>query len=81
MNIVSTINSAVTTAAVQGSDVSLNTGNLTSIISEQDLIIEYVDLLYQLMGVDITYEKFKNLSSAEKIQLIRDIKLKKLIQE
>jgi hypothetical protein len=33
------------------------------------------------MGVDITYDKWKNMSSGEKLQLIRDIKLKKIIEE
>lgn len=42
-------------------------------------LIEYIDLLYQIMGIDITYDKWKNMSSGEKLQLIRDIKLKKLI--
>jgi hypothetical protein len=44
-------------------------------------LIEYIDLLYQIMGIDITYEKWKNMSSGEKLQLIRDIKLKKIIEE
>lgn len=42
-------------------------------------LIEYIDLLYQIMGIDITYDKWKDMSSGEKLQLIRDIKLKKLI--
>jgi hypothetical protein len=44
-------------------------------------LIEYIDLLYQIMGVDITYDKWKIMSSGEKLQLIRDIKLKKIIEE
>ena len=44
-------------------------------------LIEYIDLLYQIMGVDITYDRWKNMSSGEKLQLVRDIKLKKIIEE
>ena len=44
-------------------------------------LIEYIDLLYQIMGIDITYDKWKNMSSGEKLQLVRDIKLKKIIEE
>jgi hypothetical protein len=40
-------------------------------------LIEYIDLLYQILVIDITYEKWKNMNSGEKLQLIRDIKLKK----
>lgn len=43
-------------------------------------VIEYIDLLYQLMDIDMTYNKFKNLSESEKIQFIRDVKIKKIIE-
>lgn len=43
-------------------------------------LIEYIDLLYQLLGVDMTYDKFKNLSTSEKQAFIRDIKIKILLQ-
>ena len=44
-------------------------------------LIEYIDLLYQIMGVDISFESWKLMTEGEKLQLIRDIKLKKLIEE
>lgn len=43
-------------------------------------LIEYIDLLYQLLGVDMTYDKFRNLSTSEKQAFIRDIKIKLLLQ-
>jgi len=55
--------------------------NWSDSISIDKNLIEYIDLLYQIMGVDITYDKWKNMSSSEKLQLIRDIKLKKIIEE
>jgi hypothetical protein len=54
--------------------------NLDSSLSIDSNLIEYIDLLYQIIGVDITYDKWKNMSSGEKLQLIRDIKLKKIIE-
>lgn len=64
--------------------VLINAGNgLTNwsdSISIDKTLIEYIDLLYQIMGVDITYDRWKNMSSGEKLQLIRDIKLKKIIE-
>jgi len=55
--------------------------NWSDSISIDKTLIEYIDLLYQIMGVDITYDRWKNMSSGEKLQLIRDIKLKKIIEE
>jgi len=55
--------------------------NWSDSISIDKNLIEYIDLLYQIMCIDITYDKWKNMSSSEKLQLIRDIKLKKIIEE
>ena len=55
--------------------------NWSDSISIDKNLIEYIDLLYQIMDVDITYDRWKNMSSGEKLQLVRDIKLKKIIEE
>lgn len=47
--------------------------------TEQEQLIEYIDLLYQILGVDITFEKWKKLSVSEKTSLIREIKINKII--
>ena len=60
--------------------ILIHNGSSDSISIDKNLI-EYIDLLYQIMGIDMTYEKWKNMSSGEKLQLIRDIKLKKIIEE
>jgi len=44
----------------------------------KDELIEYIDLLYRLLDVDLTFEKLKKLTEAEKQQIVRDIKLKNL---
>ena len=44
-------------------------------------IIEYIDIFYQLMGIDMDYKRFSIMTKEEKIAFIRDIKLKKLIDE
>ena len=81
MNTVSTSNNNAIYNGNTG-QVLINAGNgLTNwsdSISIDKTLIEYIDLLYQIMGVDITYDRWKNPSSGEKLQLIRDIKLKKL---
>jgi len=44
-------------------------------------IVEYIDIFYQLMGIDMDYKRFSIMTKEEKISFIRDIKLKKLIDE
>lgn len=42
-------------------------------------LVDYVDILFNLMGVDITYRKFQKMSDSERKQFIRDIKINKVI--
>ena len=50
-------------------------------ISMNSDIVEYVDIFYQLMGIDMDYKRFSLMSKEEKRSFIRDIKLQKLIDE
>jgi len=50
-------------------------------ISMNSDIIEYIDIFYQLMGIDMDYKRFSIMTKEEKIGFIRDIKLQKLIDE
>jgi len=50
-------------------------------ISMNSDIIEYIDIFYQLMGIDMDYKRFSIMAKDEKIAFIRDIKLQKLIDE
>lgn len=43
--------------------------------SNSDDLIEYIEYLYQLIGCDLSLDKFRNMTDAEKIQLIRDKKI------
>ena len=44
-------------------------------------LVDYVDLLFNLLGVDIDYRRFQEMSDSERKQFIRDIKLKRIINE
>ena len=44
-------------------------------------IVEYIDIFYQLMGIDMDYKRFSILTKDEKKGFIRDLKLQKLIDE
>ena len=43
-------------------------------------LIEYIDLLYHLMGVDITYRDWHEMSDSDKLSFARDLKIKKIIE-
>ena len=44
-------------------------------------LVDYVDILFMMMGVDIDYVRFQAMSDAERNQFIRDIKINKIIDE
>jgi hypothetical protein len=54
----------------------------TSYVLENDFetIIEYIDMSYQIMGIDMNFEKFKEMSQSDKQSFIRDIKIKKILK-
>lgn len=44
-------------------------------------LVDYVDILFNLMGIDIDYSGFQAMSIAERKQFIRDIKINKVLDE
>jgi len=42
-------------------------------------IIEYIDIFYQFMGIDMDYERFSKMNKNQKKSFIRDLKIKKII--
>lgn len=63
---------------LQSSGTTINWGDGISMNSD---IIEYIDIFYQLMGIDMDYKRFSIMSKEEKRSFIRDIKLQKLIDD
>ena len=43
-------------------------------------LVDYIDLLYHLMGVDITYKDWHEMSDSDKLSFARDLKIKKIIE-
>ena len=68
----------INTPVISSPNTTLSWGNGISIDSD---IVEYIDIFYQLMGIDMDYKRFSIMSKEEKRSFIRDIKLKKLIDE
>jgi hypothetical protein len=64
--------------SLQSSGTTLNWTDGTFMNSD---IVEYIDIFYQLMGIDMDYKRFSIMTKDEKRAFIRDIKLKKLIDE
>lgn len=52
----------------------------TSITDQMAEMIEFFDLVMIALGHDITFDKFKSMSSKERLALIRDIKIKRVIE-
>lgn len=73
----SNTNNVLVTNSTGISSYSSGPINISYTITED--LIKYIDLLYQILEIDIDYDRFKNMSHSERICLIRDIKIKKLI--
>jgi hypothetical protein len=58
-----------------------NTFTWSDGVSMNSNIIEYIDIFYQFMGIDMDYKRFSEMTKEEKKGFIRDLKLKKLIEE
>jgi len=63
---------------LQSSGNTLTWGDGISMNSD---IVEYIDIFYQFMGIDMDYERFSKMTKEEKKGFIRDLKLQKLIDE
>lgn len=77
---INNINTTTTISA--GTGIIYTSGSINKIdsIEIDKSLIEYIDLLYQLIGIDMDYDKFKSLSTSEKQAFIRDIKIKKVLE-
>ena len=42
--------------------------------------VEYIEFLFQLLGIDLTYDQFTKMSQLEMKTFIRDYKLEKLLK-
>lgn len=46
---------------------------------EQEKLILYIDLMAQLLGIDINFQKFSEMSPGEIKSFTRDLKIKKIL--
>jgi hypothetical protein len=76
------LNNTISTTLVGNQNIVYsNTGSSWSDVSlslNSDMT-DFFELVLAALGYDITFENFKKMSSSERNQLIRDIKLKTII--
>ena len=47
--------------------------------TEDKNLIEYIDFISTILGIDINYEKFKKMSDSEKKSFLREIKINNIL--
>ena len=76
-------NSYVDSTILGGQNISVGydliSSSTTYVVDINKDLIEYIEFSFQIMGIDLTYEDFKRMSSDEKISFLRDIKINKIL--
>ena len=75
-------NFTVSTSTLRGvnSGIIYSTSvNSTTPGIEQEKLILYIDLMTQLLGIDINFQKFSEMSPEEIKSFTRDLKIKKIL--
>jgi len=71
------VHPSVTSGTTLTGNTTLSWGDGISINSD---IIEYIDIFYQFMGIDMDYNRFSEMTKEEKKAFIRDLKIKKITE-
>ena len=71
-------NLTITPSTLASNTNSIRWGDGTFMNSD---IIEYIDIFYQFMGIDMDYKRFSEMTKEEKKGFIRDLKLQKIIED
>ena len=77
-NTSSTLISNISTYTTTGTYMS-NCGIWNSPGIEQEKLILYIDLMAQILGIDMNFQKFSEMSPEEIKSFTRDIKLNKIL--
>jgi hypothetical protein len=71
-------NNIISTFTTTGTYMS-NCGIWNSPVIEQEKLILYIDLMAQILGIDMNFQKFSEMSLEEIKSFTRDIKLNKIL--
>lgn len=75
-------NSTVSTSTLRGANSGIIYRSSTNSVTpgiEQEKLILYIDLMAQLLGIDINFQKFSEMSPEEIKSFTRDLKIKKIL--
>jgi hypothetical protein len=63
------------------STISCGSNNISyDLVDSNEKLKDFIEFSLQLMGIDLTFNEFKNMSEIEKKIFIRDYKLEKLLK-
>jgi hypothetical protein len=81
MSILTSNNNTITTCSTNITGIVYSNGGSISndIRWESNKIIDFIEFSLKIMGIELTYNQFKEMSDAEKAAFIRDIKINKII--
>lgn len=50
-----------------------------TVSSDMELMKDYIEFAFEIMGIDMSFEKFCTMDAAEKKKVLRKLKLKKIL--
>lgn len=80
--ITNTLTNITTATTITGSVGSYIVSDATGTISwgnKIDKKVEFIEFALELMGIDLKYSDFENMSKSDRIAMIREIKINKII--
>lgn len=76
-----TISNSAGSVLMSGSTgLSLSSG-VNKVISVNSDLIEFTELLFAVLGYDITFEEFSKMTKEQRKSILRDIKINRVLKE
>ena len=67
------------TSGAPGSYLMTDSGGTLSWSSKNDTMVEFVEFALEIMGIDLKYHDFKEMSTQERVAFIRDLKIDRIL--
>jgi hypothetical protein len=61
--------------------ISSITSDINNVISVNSDIIEFTELLFAVLGYDITFDEFSKMTKEQRKSILRDIKINRVLKE
>lgn len=69
------------TSGINGNLVYNSTSGVMDFVNNNQSMVEFIEFGLKLMGIDLEYSKFKEMSDSEKMSFIRDFKIERLLEK